>query len=136
MPTARTATLVLIGLAMAFAVANIAVTAHRSLIPVALDGTITKMELRHEKHPGVDDVWLVTVGDRLLHVDDEVAFQLHHGATVAKGAWETTLTVDGRQVGLALSPDAVGMLVVMPLAVVVAAGAMMLAQPRVDRTSG
>jgi hypothetical protein len=33
----------------------------RSTIPMALDGAVTGIEIRQEKHPGVDDVWLVAI---------------------------------------------------------------------------
>ena len=104
---------------------NIGATVHRSLIPVELRGRITSVEVRHEKHPGVDDVWLIGVGQRRLHTDAATAKQLTEGTTVAKKAWSRTLTAHGRPLPLRLSRDAVGMLWVMPLAVAAAAAAML-----------
>ena len=106
---------------LTFVVMNVVVTAHRSLIPVAVDGTVTAIEVRPEKHPGVDDVWLVTIGERRLHVDAEAAKTLTPGSRLAKAAWARTLSVDARPLRLELSRDARAMLVVMPL-IVLAAG--------------
>lgn len=88
----------------------------RSTIPAALDGTVTAVEVRHEKHPGVDDVWLVSV-DRgaLVHVDRAVAAMLSEEDRIEKGAWDTTLVVNGEPHALSLSPDARSMLVLAPL---------------------
>ena len=120
MRSLRTAVL---GVAAVLAALNIGVTVHRSLIPVALDGTVQRIEVRREKHPGVDDVWLVDVGQRRLHVDAGIAHRLPEGTTVSKPPWSATLTADGEPISLPLSGDAVGMLWVMPLTVVAAAAA-------------
>lgn len=108
-------------MAVVFAVANVAVTIHRSLIPVALEGEVTQVELRREKRPGLDDVWLAHIGGRRIHVDAVVARAMAPGAMVSKPAWSTTLQVDGRGVGLRLSSEARNMLWVMPLTVAVVA---------------
>lgn len=107
-------------LALGFAALNLIATWHRSLIPLALDGTISAIEVRPEKHPGIDDVWLVTIGNRRLHVDAATGRALSEGAQVAKPAWGRRLTVDGAALPLAPSRDARAMLAVMPLAVVAA----------------
>jgi hypothetical protein len=110
--------------AVAFAVLNVAVTVHRSLIPVALDGVVQQVEVRREKNPGIDDVWLVHIQQRVLHTDAATAQQLPEGTVVAKKSWSRTLTADGRPLPLRLSRDAAGMLWVMPLAVAAAAALM------------
>lgn len=94
----------------------------RSTIPAELDGTVTTLELRHEKHPGVDDVWMVSIDDGdLRHVDTEVAVLLSEGARVQKDAWDSTLVVDGSPHQLELTQDARAMLVLAPVLVIVIA---------------
>jgi hypothetical protein len=95
----------------------------RSIIPAELDGTVTAIELRHEKHPGVDDVWMVSVDEgRLHHVDRDVAALLAEGDDLRKKAWDTTLVVDGKPHELSLSDDARAMLGLGPvLAVLIGA---------------
>ena len=109
---------------------NIGATVHRSLIPVGLDGTVARVEVRREKHPGIDDVWLVDVGQRRVHADASIAQRLPEGTAVSKPPWSATLTADGQRIPLRLSGDAVGMLWVMPLAVAAAAAAMAAARRR------
>ena len=88
----------------------------RSMIPVEVDGTVTAIEVRPEKHPGVDDVWMIRVDDEgPRHVDADVAHLLHEGARVEKEAWTTDLTVDGEHHALTLSDDARAMLVLAPM---------------------
>lgn len=108
----------LLVLAVAFALVSVAAMVSRSAIPHALDGTVAHIEVRREKHPGVDDVWLVHLDDgSRLHVDAATAQRLDEGSRVRKPAWQATLAVDGEPVRLALSDDAIGMLWVMPLTV-------------------
>ena len=116
----RVAQVVMLVLVAGFAVTAIVATVNRSLIPRALDATVTAVEVRSEKHVGVDDVWLIHLDGRPVHVDAATAEQLPQGATVRKQAWERHAVVDGRRLRLALSDDARGMLAVMPLTVVVA----------------
>jgi hypothetical protein len=102
----------------------------RSTIPAELDGTVTAIELRHEKHPGVDDVWMVAVDeDGLRHVDVEVAALLSEGDRLRKEAWATTLVVEGEPHAVSLSDDARAMLVLAP-ALVVLIGALTLFSSR------
>ena len=87
----------------------------RSAIPADLQGTVTAVELRHEKHPGVDDVWLISVdAGGLRHVDSDVAALVDVGDRVEKDAWDTTLTVNGDPHSLALSDHARAMLTFAP----------------------
>jgi hypothetical protein len=111
---------VLLSLAVMFVALSIGATVTRSLIPARLDGRVTAIELHHVKHPGVDDVWLVTVDKQRLHVDAAVAEQLSRDARVRTAAWSSRLTVDDRDIRLRLSDDARGMLLVMPLTLAVA----------------
>lgn len=115
---------ILVVLAVAFVLLSIAVTISRSLIPHRLEGIVADVEVRHEKHPGVDDVWLIHLENgRSLHVDATIATQLREDALVRKSAGEATLSVDGERVPLTLSDDAAGMLRVMPLTLLCAVGA-------------
>lgn len=83
--------LVIVALAFGLALVNLTVTLHRSMIPVSVDGRITDMELRREKHPGVDDVHLLHVDGRRLHVDAAVAEALRPGLRMEKEVFSTTL---------------------------------------------
>ena len=106
---------VLVALTVVFAAGNVAVTVHRSLIPVAVEGMVEDVEVREEKHPGIDDVWLIHVAGQRLHADAEIAAQLTPGQRISKNAWASRLKVGGTTVPLSLSSDAVGMLWLMPL---------------------
>lgn len=121
---------VLMALAVLFAAGNIAITVHRSLIPVAVDGVLEDVEVREEKRRGIDDVWLLHVAGRRLHADAEVAAQLTQGQQISKGAWERRLEVDGASVPLGLSSDAVGMLWLMPLVLVLVVGVLIVVPRR------
>lgn len=108
----------------------------RSTIPTELDGTVTAIELRHEKHPGVDDVWMVAVGDdRPRHVDTDVAALLVEGDRVEKDAWDNTLSVNGESHRLALSDDARAMLIFAPLVALVIAALTLATHVRARRVS-
>ncbi len=113
---------VLLAIGVAFALLAVGATVSRSLIPHAIDGTVTAVEVRREKHPGVDDVWLVHLDDgRRIHADAEVARHVSSGARLTTAAGDAQLRVDGTTVDLGLSRDAIGMLWVMPLTILTAA---------------
>ena len=86
----------------------------RSTIPTALDGTVTKIEVRPEKHPGVDDVWMVSIDGEARHLDRAVAELLTEGTRVRKDAWDTRLVVGDQVRTVALSRDAERMLFLAP----------------------
>ncbi len=109
--------------AVGFALCNVWATFSRSLIPTTIEGPVERVEVRREKHPGVDDVWLVHVGGRRLHVDAQTAAQLETGLPLRKQAWRRTLFAGGRPIPLHVSAEATGMLLVMPLTLVSAAAA-------------
>lgn len=115
------ARLVLLILAVAFGATAVIASISRSLIPRDVDATVQRVEVRHEKHPGVDDVWIVHLDDDAVHVDAAIAQRLERGMALRKDAWDTTLTAGGENVSLHLSREARGMLWVMPLAVLSAA---------------
>ncbi|MEZ6010222.1 MAG: hypothetical protein R3F05_21005 [Planctomycetota bacterium] len=104
-------------LAVLLAAGNVAWTFMRSGVPFSLEGTVERIEVRREKHPGLDDVHLVTIGGQTLHVDADVAGALREGDRVSKQAWSWSLSTPREQVRLGLSNDARGMLVAMPLLV-------------------
>jgi hypothetical protein len=102
--------------------------AARSTIPLAWHGTVTRVELRREKHPGVDDAWFVTVDGDERHVDVAVARLVREGARVDKDAWQRGLRVDGADHPLRYPRDARRMLLVAPA--VAAAVALLAVYPR------
>ena len=99
---------------VAFAVSGAWALAARSTIPVAIDAEVTSVEVRQEKNPGVDDVWLVGLDGRTHHLDGAVARTVQVGDTVVKERFSWTLLVDGEPVALRLSDDARTMLGVAP----------------------
>jgi hypothetical protein len=92
----------------------------RSAIPLSVDGTVTNIEVREEKHPGVDDVWMVSIDGKDRHLDAALASDLQVGDTVTKERWETGLSVNGTTRDLDLSGDARAMLGLAPVMVLVA----------------
>ncbi|MBX7167647.1 MAG: hypothetical protein K1X74_15055 [Pirellulales bacterium] len=119
----RVAILTLARLAGILACTNLWVTAARSTIPLALATQLLNSEVRHEKHPGQDDVCLWMLADRrVLHVDQEVfAAVPRWGDRLEKQPWERVLKADGRVILLAWSADFRGMGRVMPVVLVVIA---------------
>ena len=93
----------------------------RSTIPMALDGTVTSVETRHEKHPGVDDVWLVSIDGDQRHLDTEIAVGLSVGDRLEKERWDTHLEVNGEARSLHLSNDSRAMLFLAPILALTAA---------------
>lgn len=93
---------------------NLAETLGRSAIPFSLQGEIRNLETRHEVEPGVDDVHLLTVGNRVLQIDTELAGQLQIGDRISKKRWAGSLQTPRGRVRLTLSQDFRGMLAVMP----------------------
>jgi hypothetical protein len=111
----------LLALGVAFALLAVSATVSRSLIPHGIDAAVTEIEVRREKHPGIDDVWLVHLDDgRRLHADAEIARRLDDGAQLTKAPGQTQMTIDGTTLPLTLSGDAIGMLWVMPLTLITA----------------
>lgn len=96
-------------------VGNLWTTFFRSGIPLGIDGRVDSLEIRHEKHPGVDDVHLVGVGGRVLHLDKAMAEQLEVGDTLTKSPWSTSAKVGAKTLKLGASRDFYGMVFVMAL---------------------
>lgn len=115
----RAAALGLAVVALVLATGNVYETVRRSTIPLALDGRVEAEEVRREKHPGVDDVHLLTLDGRRVHVDEHVARLVSEGDGLQKEAWSSTLTVARTRHELKLSSDATGMFAMMPLLLLV-----------------
>lgn len=110
----RSAAVAVALLGVAFAALAVWTTAARSAIPLAWHGTVTRVEVRHEKHPGVDDAWFVFVDGKEVHVDQAVAALVREGARVDKDRWQRSLRVDGTDHPLRYGTDARRMLLVAP----------------------
>jgi len=109
--------LLLVSMAVVFVALAAWSLSARSAIPLELSGTVTQVEVREEKHPGVDDVWVVYVDGDPRHLDAELAADLEVGDRISKDRWDTGLVVNGTTRGLSLSDDARAMFGVGPLAV-------------------
>jgi len=90
-------------------------TTNRSAIPQQLDGTITQIEVLAEKRPGVDDVYMVWLDQRRIHLDPELAKQLREGDPISKTRWAKQLQTPRGTVSLKLSRDFWGMVWTLPL---------------------
>ena len=112
---------------IALAAGALLATFVRSAIPIALTGRVTKIEVVHEKVPGIDDVHLVTVDGETTHVDPFVTNLIEEGDRVEKGAWSQAITVGGEEFELQTSPDFRRMLVALPL--IVGTGLLLLFRP-------
>lgn len=101
---------------------NLWITAERSTIPVALEGTVAAKDIGREKHPGQDDVhWLKMEGGQTLHIDGQLWKELREGDHLQKKAWSAELLRDGLPVPLDWSYDFRGMVPTMLTAIVLAA---------------
>ena len=112
----------LLVLVVLLAAGNLGSTLSRSGIPAELTGYVERVEVRREKHAGLDDAHLVTIGERELHLDAEVAALLHEGDEVGKAAWSTDLVIQGHKHRVGLSKDFIRMALAMPLLVILAGG--------------
>ncbi len=108
---------------VALAAGNFLITAQRSLIPLDLDAEVLGLEMRREKHPGKDDVYLVSLsGLGTIQIDKEIAIQLKVGQQIQKERWARQLYLNGRVIPLEYSKDFLGMSKAMPLCILVAMG--------------
>lgn len=98
---------------------NLVVTLVRSTIPISIEGQLEDIEFLTEENPGIDDIYVLHIDDRQVHVDRAVAKQLASGVHVSKDAWSNDLTVgrfqNARTVEVGPSDDFIGMLFVMPV---------------------
>lgn len=107
-------------------IANLWFTLARSLIPFEIGHVATRIEVREEKHPGVDDVFILRLapGGREIVIDREVVELLQRGDAIEKDAWSSEMSITGEQVervDLETSSDFKRMLIAMPLLVAGAA---------------
>jgi hypothetical protein len=110
--------LLVIGLGLA--IANVWFTAARSTIPLDLNGMVTSMELRREKHPGRDDVFLLKLHSSPEFQVDEVVYRaIDIGERLRKPRWSRRLVHDTETLNLTWSRDCRGMMTAMPLFVLI-----------------
>lgn len=103
-----------------FIVANIWVTANRSLAMRSMEGAVTGMDRRLEKHPGEDDVYLIAWdGGPMVQVDSALFERMQLGSIVEKEAWSMSIRIDGRTEEISLSRDFWGMLALALPAIIV-----------------
>lgn len=118
----RTAAVILVLLGIGFAMANVWVTAARSLIPLELDGQVLRVETRLEKHPGLDDVHVMQIqesrGEREFQFDAVLRPLLRPEIRIAKERFSHELYVNGDATHLDFSADFRGIAVTMVLATV------------------
>jgi hypothetical protein len=127
------ANLTLVTLGLSFAAANLWYAASRSTIPLELHGEVTRKQQLLEKHPGLDDVCMITLSDgRQIHVDAPVYNAVTEGQSIDKQNWSHEVEIGGEKVGLTWSPDFLGMLWAMPITIAVFAllGMTLLDRPR------
>lgn len=111
--------LLLFSLALLLAAANLWYTAARSTIPLTLDTTVLSKEVRHEKHEGKDDVFLLELeGLGQIQVDREIYENTAIGETLKKERYSSQLRHGDQSLALHWSRDCQGMLAAMPLCLV------------------
>ena len=94
---------------------NVMETMSRTFVPTSIAASVTDVEVRREKHAGLDDVYLIHFSDGTVrHAEGSVFASLHVGALVEKDAWSGMMTIDGEAVELEWSDDVRGMVVLMP----------------------
>lgn len=93
---------------------NLYVLIHRSLIPVSVDGVVTGTEIRIEKLPGTDDVHIVVIDGRQIHVNPSIEGALSRGERVSKPAFSTSLQTSDGPLRLRPSTEFWRMLLLMP----------------------
>lgn len=106
---------------LALCLGNLWFTLVRSTIPLELDGKVEAVEVLTEKHPGLDDVYIVQIGDREIHVDEAVANNLRVGDQIQKNSWTyeiLNLSDAGNSIRLSPSRDFWGMVKTMPVVLV------------------
>jgi hypothetical protein len=108
-------------LTVALAALALASMASRGLFGVAMNGTISRIEVRHEKHPPIDDVHLVHIHGDTTHVDRALALILERGDRVGKGRFDRTLEIGDREIELRASTDLRRAMIVIPLTVLLTA---------------
>jgi hypothetical protein len=105
---------------VSFAHANVWFAAARSTIPLALHGQVTQRLRLTEKHPGLDDVYVVALdSNQRIQVDGRVYDAMRLNQSINKRAWSRTIEVEGRPLDLDWSADFRGMAWAMPLLTII-----------------
>ena len=103
------------------ATANLWYTAARSLIPLAIHARLISKERRPEKHPGIDDVYLLKLaGNRTIQVDEVIYDFVAEGQELKKADWSNQLQSGTETLRLQFSRDFRRMLWVMPATMIAA----------------
>ena len=111
----RFVAIILVAIGLALCVGNLWFTASRTTIPLSLDLTVVDTEIRHEKHPGFDDVHLIRASNgNVMVVDGVIYHEIAAGERITKERWSRELTIGEQQVNLNWSADARGMMWAMP----------------------
>ena len=94
-------------LALALCVGNLTFTFLRSTIPFELDGRVSDIVFITEKHPGIDDIYVLTVEDRDLRVDPDVAREVEVGDELRKNSWSSEMLIgrEGSERTLQIEPS-------------------------------
>lgn len=97
--------------------ANVWVTFARSLIPFEMHGVVEALEVREEKHPGVDDVFILRLaaGSKGVVVDREIAKLFEGGEVIDKNAWSSEISIAGETIDIGTSTDFKRMSIAVPL---------------------
>ena len=110
----------LFSLGLLLACGNVWFAAARSTIPLGLDASVINKEIRREKHPGKDDVYLLRLSPgRAIQVDESLFNSIEVGDRLQKDAWSRGLKCSGRKIPLGLSADFRGMTFAMPALMIV-----------------
>ena len=120
----------LFAIGLCLCVANVWYAAARSTIPSSLSGTVTKKRVGIEKHPGMDDAYLITLDSgKEQCIDAELFDQLATGAVLEKRAWEKRMSIDGHIKSLTWSRDFQGLIWCMLVALVIMGAIIRLSIP-------
>jgi hypothetical protein len=112
---ASLAALLLLAIGAILTGANVWCAAVRSTIPLHLDGVVTTAEMRREKHPGKDDIFLLKLSGRpAFQVDASVFQAVSVGERLHKTTWSRQLHHGTGVFDLTWSHDLRGMLGAMP----------------------
>ncbi len=80
-------------------------------LPLGLNGQVSGMRVGTEKHPGIDDAYVITLDDaRELRIDGDLFHALAQGDQLSKQPGKTDLKKNGQPMPLAWSRDVHGLL--------------------------
>ena len=109
-----------LSLGLLLAAGNLWFAAARSTISLRLDARVIGKEIRREKHPGKDDVYVLLLSPaHAVQVDESLFNSIEEGNHLQKDAWSRRLKCSGRTIALGLSADFRGMSLAMPALMVV-----------------